>query len=40
MNQIYNRDLAAFPPEDATLLSQAHPTTAQSEINQHVRSRS
>ena len=40
LNQIYNQDLVTYPPEDATLLSQARPTNAQSEINQHVRSRS
>ena len=40
LNQIYNKDLDAYLLENNTLLSQAHPTTAQSEINRRIHSRS
>ena len=40
LNEIYKQDLTAYPPEDDALLSEAHPTTTQSEINRHIRSRS
>ena len=40
LNEIYNQDLTTYPPEDDALLPETRPTTAHSEMNRHIRSRS
>ena len=39
LNKIYSRDLSTYPPENQALLSEAHPTAFQTDMNSRVHQR-